>query len=240
MYYWYKKDDTLNGPFQCPECQKIYAKWRGLSEHTKRLHNQTIIVKRTRPPHLQKQRRAATKKDWKNKKKVALIRQRQKKLALDKIRKQCAIVNATADLRELRQRGVFGSSRDDLVYANSTIPGGGKGLFANRNYQAEELITIYEGKTYATEAEKATVSKNAKRYALDLPDGGWLVGLQSPIEGKGLGSFINRINTKSQRNCRLQLEADGNTVVVITTKKVCKGTEFLTCYKKGCQFDDTR
>ena len=236
IHYWYGEDGREEeGPFLCPACEKPFPKWNGLVRHVRRKHRGSLIVKKTRPPHIQKERHAETKREWFKKKEAASARDRQKKKALAKIRDQLARDEEITDVEELKKKRSYTKSDNvELIYKQSTITGAGHGLFANRNFVKNDLITIYEGEIVEAETIE-TWSKKEREFCMDLPDGKILVGLSTPVLNKGLGSFINRINNPRQHNCRFVIESDRKTVVVYATKSIVKGQELLTCYKKGCE-----
>ena len=108
-----------------------------------------------------------------------------------------------------------------VLYKKSSIP---TAVFANTNIRKGDAITIYSGK-------KADNEPNDSEYAIQLQDGSYVVGNNTPQVGNGLGSFINR--SSANKNCEIVEDEDYQKLIVVATKKIKYGNELFTNYSRG-------
>ncbi len=106
-----------------------------------------------------------------------------------------------------------------LVQA-STIPQGGLGLFADKNYNKNEFVTYYSGTVFNVPIEGDRVLQiNKKR---------WIDGGGSCVVPAAPGDFINH---KRPANTKFMVSSHATCLVkIVTTRKVQKGAEFFIDY----------
>lgn len=120
--------------------------------------------------------------------------------------------------------GVFDCEDPIVLYKKSTIPNAGSGVFANTNFRKGDAITIYSG-------EKVDNEPNDSEYAIQLQDGSYMFGNNTPQVGNGLGSFINHSSVK--KNCEFVEDGDYQKLIIVATKKIKNGNELYTTYSRG-------
>ena len=122
----------------------------------------------------------------------------------------------------------------------STIPDAGNGLFADRDFAKNELITEYEG---VEEAEADAKRKQPRdiTHHITRKDSRSIHGLKDPTQavGRGGASFANDPREASRCNARYFWRPDPatsgttNKVFLKATKDIRKGDEIFVSYGKG-------
>jgi hypothetical protein len=112
----------------------------------------------------------------------------------------------------------------------STIPGAGSGLFAERDFQAREIITKYEGEIIPV-PRILPAREHTTHWAGFMR--GWVIkGIKTPVSGVGGGSFMNHIsrgaNAEFVRNDNPDRRNYG--MYVVARRHIKKGEEILIRY----------
>jgi uncharacterized protein len=100
----------------------------------------------------------------------------------------------------------------------------GRGLFALRNIAAEQQIGVYEGRRYASEADRDW--DHALTYVFGLSDG-------TVIDGSEGGNDSRHINHSCEPNCAAyEIEHDDGTLAIVieTLRPIQRGEELLLDY----------
>lgn len=124
---------------------------------------------------------------------------------------------------------------DGLEVRASTIAGAGNGLFADRDFVRNEIVTKYDGPIAMVPA--TLPPKEEMSHWASLIPRHWVVqGLRSPIAGRGGGSFINhvasRANTEFVKNNQAGHAFYG--IYIKARRAIKKGEEiFLTYGRKN-------
>ena len=120
------------------------------------------------------------------------------------LRHRCVLVDCLGDLSCLAGHPTtgndelidFGCSAGEALYVReSTITGGGLGLFAGIEFETRQVITTYDGhvsnRVYAP-ANAAGATAYNYSHLHTIPGTGFVVwGFMYPLHGRGLGSFCN-------------------------------------------------
>lgn len=126
-------------------------------------------------------------------------------------------------------------NKDVPIVSRSTIPHAGNGLFADRDYKWNEIITYYDGKVYSPNEplpSNKSYFKGCGRYIID----------GRVNFGDGLGRYINCPKRGSKANARWGFAGVGTRVAIRAMRKPkgCKnpiaikaGEEIFICYGSG-------
>lgn len=226
----------------CPLCKLSLYNISNLSSHLKSQHGKRGASVKL-PPAVRAEKKKQRVKEGSKKQTILRRKKREEKRnsrphrktqTLAKIKRDVLSVMASWDIPSAQERGVFKSNvpeRAHVYYAKSKIPGAGMGVFANRDVQTGEVLTIFEGTT-VTKRPKSFEDRQYTVITGSVKNPTYLVGLKTPQVNKGLGSFVNRgaHHGVHQNNCEINMEHDKNTVVVASTRDMVKDTELLICY----------
>ena len=123
---------------------------------------------------------------------------------------------------------------------DSNIPNANRGVFANTQLMAQQILTKYEGEL----RENLPEDSLEKQYTIEIeqmkpnnhrvPGKHYLVGLREPKVGYGLGSFIN--HSDELQNCEFVVDSDRRTVWVVATKNINEGEELYVTYGKDFDY----
>jgi hypothetical protein len=131
------------------------------------------------------------------------------------------------------------STLPDKLKRDGTIKSfSGRGVFANQNFQAGDIITQYSGREVSFDQQKQ--NQYNQFYFLKCPKSfgfAGIDGLSDPVHGEGLGSFINngyKSTTKEYRpfliNTRFKFCAETKTAWIAATKFISQNEELLLDY----------
>ena len=112
----------------------------------------------------------------------------------------------------------------------SGIPNAGFGLFACKDFQKNEYITLYDGETMtrATAWKQKCVSHMATKEGITVD------GLKVPIIGRGGGSFAN--SSMSVRTANAEICAWLGYLLIKSKQSIMKGEEIKVFYgRRGFQ-----
>ena len=84
---------------------------------------------------------------------------------------------------------------DGLVVRPSSIAGAGNGLFADRDFARNDIITKYDG-PIAMVPRTLPPKDEMSHWASLIPSHWGVQGLRYPVEGRGGGSFINHVASR--------------------------------------------
>jgi hypothetical protein len=139
------------------------------------------------------------------------------------------------DLEFARKRGVFGNSLSYVTLKPSSVVGGGNGVFTTSlgSYRKGDFITQYVGTLLSK--EQVLENQHNPEYTLlcssfSLP---YLNGINQPIVGKGIGSFINRRNEENSANAKFVYrfaKTAEESVWIVAEKDIKSGEEIFISY----------
>ena len=118
-----------------------------------------------------------------------------------------------------------------LLVRPSTIEGAGSGLFADRDFARNEIITKYEGPIAMV--PKVRPPKHEMSHWASLIPNHWVVqGLRAPVSGKGGGSFINHVASRANAEFVKNNEAGHPFygVYIKARRPIKKGEEIFLTY----------
>ena len=105
----------------------------------------------------------------------------------------------------------------------SNIENAGYGLFAQRNFEKNQHITLYDGEVLTKkEAGTRELSHMASREGVVVD------GLKKPIQGRGGGSFCN--SASYQKYANAEIVAWLGYLIIKSKKYICKDEEILVFY----------
>ncbi|RHZ09080.1 hypothetical protein DYB31_005850 [Aphanomyces astaci] len=210
-----------DGLFYCPRCTVHYVNERAFRAHCKTKHGLKVTLFK--------------KKSIEEKKAKARQRKQQRKATREALQ---AMAGKTFRLKQralftfavARVRGAYQAANPIVKIDDSTVPGAGRGLFANVDLSAGDICTVYDG-------EKVYEEPTDHEYACQLgvvTTKSWLMGLKDPVAGRGLGSFVNR-ETRGRSGClkNCQLMRSGNAICIKILKSVKAGKELFAAYGRG-------
>ncbi len=208
---------AIDGKFACPECAKLFKSIQGLKYHTKNSHGfkVTTCLKLT-----------VEQKRERNRTYVAKHREKTRPRKSKRIKKKITL-HPRYDSEDAQCRGTFGCDAPLIEYRASKIPDAGNGIFATEDLYPGDVVTIFAG-------PRVTASPTIKSHTIQFEKGVYIDGLRTPIEGEGLGSFINRESrnlSRKRKNCEFVREQKLMTIEI--TKKVKTGQELYTTYSHG-------
>lgn len=212
-----KHVSAIDGTFTCPECPKLFKSIQGLKYHTKNSHGikVTTCLKLTDE---QKRER--------NRKYVAKHREKTLPRKSKRIKKKI-VIRDCYDSEDARRRGTFGCDDPLIEYRASTIPNAGNGIFANEDLHPGDVVTMFAG-------PRVSSSPLIKSHTIQFGKGIFIDGLRMPVNGEGLGSFINRESRdipRKRKNCEFVREQELMTIEI--TRKVKARQELYTTYSHG-------
>ncbi|KAF0708062.1 hypothetical protein AaE_013370 [Aphanomyces astaci] len=129
-----------------------------------------------------------------------------------------------------RVRGAYHAASPIVKIDDSMVPGAGRGLFANVHLPTGDICTVYDG-------ENVYQEPTDHEYACQLgvvTTKSWLMGLKDPVDGRGLGSFVNR-ETRGRSGClkNCQLTRSGNAICIKILKYVKANKDLFAVYGLG-------
>ncbi len=139
------------------------------------------------------------------------------------------------DIAFAKSTGIFGSPLSYVTVKQSTITGGGNGVFSTAlgGYNEGDFITQYCG-DLMSEAQVTTKKHNQEHTiycsAFSLP---YLSGLNSPVVGKGVGSFINRRDDANASNTKFVYrfaKTEEESVWIVAVKTILPNEELFISY----------
>jgi hypothetical protein len=140
--------------------------------------------------------------------------------------------------QKLQRAGKLGAG---LELRDSTYPEFGKGVFATRDFQPGEWVTVYDGKKLS-KAEADQLAKQRKStHIINKRDGTYIDAAQLEVRpGVGLGGFINAAHGKvpySKKNVDWAYVyprgRSENVLVAKALKRIKKGQELFITYGKS-------
>ena len=214
------------GMYKCQNCDKVCRLFDSLKRHYKRHHSDVKIKKRANLTEAQKAERKRTQYE---KQKTLRRRQATKRKASEALQ----LLNRPYTCDDALTYGKMTNSNVEFKLVeckDSLIDGAGIGVFACVDLMVNDIVTFYSGEFVQKQPEKPELVE----YSIEVA-GGFLLGLQTPAEGQGLGSFLNRESRRDKKwkNCEMILNEDTNTVFVRVTKTIRAGQELYTCYGYG-------
>jgi hypothetical protein len=131
--------------------------------------------------------------------------------------------------RAAEGRGEVPPPGSGLAVRESTIPGAGLGLFAERDYRRDEVVTDYQGEPMSTLG------------MLRTPDLAYMMGLGRDASGRRIwidgrnhlgcyGRCANHSSDPSRMNLRLSLLPDERRAVLIADRDIAQGEELFFDY----------
>jgi hypothetical protein len=129
--------------------------------------------------------------------------------------------------------GVYNTAGSKIEVKPSLNKKAGLGVFATSDFLEGDLITKYEG-------QKSAESEGTGEYSIQLSDDSFVNGIETAIEGHGVGSFVNKPNRGKRPNTYFHEVGRGKTLVVYVAAKtdIRSGTELLVSYSKEYRLDD--
>ena len=204
------------------DCSAKYEKINSLRRHSKRRHSKKVSI-------LKRKQLSDEERKGRQRKYTAKCRENKKlKRKVSRCLRKTLYSYIGPD--EADTRGTFGCINPLLEYKKSKIEGAGNGVFALQNFQTGEIVTWFSGDVSDSPPKDGS-------YSIDLFNGLFFNCIKNPVEGCGLGSFVNREERKipkSRKNCVIvQCENEKHRVYIEITRPVKVGDELYTTYSHG-------
>ena len=210
---------TAERKFKCGLCHKETTTTNAMRVHYFRKHQGIRVFEK---------REAMTRKEINNRywKKVKAKKNKRNM----ELRRKAKNVRDYFDECDAKKYGVFSTIRNEdlfLSLKDSGIENSGQGVFAETAFRKGDIITKYEGRIW----RKKPTDEVELKYTYQFNNGKYLVGINEPKEGMGLGSFVNRPNRGAKANvCFFE---SNQKVFIEVFQDIKKGDELLCHYGKG-------
>jgi len=212
-------------------CSSRYTKLNSLRQHAKRSHDVLIKKERVDPDLIRKQSK--------------LRMAKKRKLDEEKLVAACK-TRPPFTMSDAKSRGNYNEisntnhDNDLLQYKKSSLgTSTGAGVFAREYLKPGDYVTVVHGNT--VRVEDTSFMKRTHLFRLSVTNKTVLLGIDVPVEGKGLGSFIQRgdASTKDATPCKRVCDTNcmfiniKGEIFIKITKHIKKDRELFMSYGQG-------
>jgi hypothetical protein len=129
--------------------------------------------------------------------------------------------------------GAYNTPGSKIEIKQSLNKRAGLGVFVTSDFLEGDLITKYEGR-------KSAKYKGTGEYSIQLYGDMFINGIETAIEGRGVGSLVNKPNRGKRPNSYYHEVGKGKTLLVYVAAKkdIPSGTELLCSYSKEYRLND--
>ena len=212
----------VNCNYHCPadECLDKFEKINSLRKHCQRNHEFSVVTYKKKVKSIQETRQ-------RQRGYTASYRSRKKKDRRLRVRKK---FHTTLTIEDANERGFLGCEDPIVEYRQSLIEGAGIGVFALEELQPGDFVTWISG-------YESIHKPDDYSYTIYTKNGKMFNGIKTPIEGEGLGSFVNREQRtmpKARKNCVIvECFGERHKIYIEVVKSIKAGQELYTIYDRG-------